>query len=99
MIQATAFHEQATQLDKLMVQDGVYTISEAFVKMANKRFTSIDNDYCIVFSKESKVEKCADDVDIQSNSYNFTGLEDINDIVQSKKQNRFESLINSKESQ
>ena len=52
--------------------------------MANKRFTSIDNDYCIVFSKESKVEKCAGDVDIQSNSYNFTSLEDINDIVQSK---------------
>ena len=52
------------------------------VKLANKRFTSIQNDYCLTFSHHSVVEKCEDDDGIQSVSFTFTGLDRIEELVQ-----------------
>ncbi len=62
----------------------MYTFANASVKMANKRFTSIDNDYCISFHKESKVEACEEDDDIKSVNFNFSSLSDIEQMVQSR---------------
>ena len=55
MIQGTAFNEAATVFDSILEQEGVYTFSNGLVKLANKRFTSIANDYCLTFSKDSMV--------------------------------------------
>ena len=64
MIQGTAFNEQALYMDKLLEIDCIYTFSNGLVKLANKRFTSIKNDYCLTFSKDSLCEKCAEDDEI-----------------------------------
>jgi replication factor A1 len=58
MIQGTAFNDQATFLDGLLELDGIFTFSGGYVKLANKRFTSIKNDYCLTFSQNSIVERC-----------------------------------------
>jgi len=34
------------------------------IKLANKRFTSIPNDFCITFGRDSTCEKCAEDEEI-----------------------------------
>ena len=81
MIQGTAFNDQAVYMDGILELDAIFTFSTGFVKLANKRFTSIKNDYCLTFSKDSICEKCADDEEIQSVSFTFTGLDRIEELV------------------
>jgi len=64
MIQATAFNECATAWDAIIETDSVYTFSNGQIKIANKRFTSITNDYCVTFGKDSQCEKCDEDEEI-----------------------------------
>ena len=64
MIQGTAFNEAAIKFDEIIEYDGVYTFNNGTVKLANKRFTSIKNDYCLTFSKDSICEQCAEDDEI-----------------------------------
>jgi hypothetical protein len=44
------------------------------VKVANKRFTSIKNDLCITFDKNSSVEEVEDDSQIQTQGYRLSLL-------------------------
>ena len=53
------------------------------MKLANKRFTSIKNDYCLTFSKDSVCEPCGEDDEIASVSFTFTSLDKIEELVQS----------------
>lgn len=64
MIQGTAFNDQALHMDNLLSVDSIYTFTNGLVKLANKRFSSIKNDYCLTFSKDSLCEKCAEDEEI-----------------------------------
>ena len=61
MIQATGFNETAQRLHDILEPDQVYTFSGGQIKLANKKFTSIKNDYCITFDNGTVIEKCADD--------------------------------------
>jgi ssDNA-binding replication factor A large subunit len=46
-------------------QEGkVYLFSNGTVKIANQKYTSIKNDYCIVFDRNSEIEEAADDAKI-----------------------------------
>ena len=53
------------------------------MKLANKRFTSIKNDYCLTFSRDSVCEPCGEDDEIASVSFTFTSLDKIEELVQS----------------
>ena len=55
MIQATAFGAVAEQLDGLIEPGKIYTFAGGQVKIANRKFTSIKNDYCLVLGLETKV--------------------------------------------
>jgi ssDNA-binding replication factor A large subunit len=48
-------------MEGMLVENKVYTFANGQVKMANKRYTSIQNDYSIVFDKNSTVELVQDD--------------------------------------
>lgn len=52
-IEGTFFNKAAEFFEHILKEDRVYLFSSGIVKMANKRFTSIRNDYCIVFEKNS----------------------------------------------
>lgn len=84
MIQGTAFNEAAENFDSMLSGEGVYTFANGMVKLANKRFTAIPNDHCLTFGKDSIVQQCAEDDEIESVSFTFTGLNQIEDILQSK---------------
>jgi ssDNA-binding replication factor A large subunit len=58
---ATFFNDQADNMEGMLVENKVYTFANGQVKMANKRYTSIQNDYSIVFDKNSTVELVQDD--------------------------------------
>ena len=82
-IQGTAFNETADSFEAKLQQDSVYTFSNGLVKLANKRFTSIKNDFCLTFSRDAICEPCEEDDEIKGTSFNFTPLESIRDLVQS----------------
>lgn len=52
-IEGTFFNEAADQFEPKIHENMVYLFSNGVVKMANKRFTSIKNDFCIVFEKNA----------------------------------------------
>lgn len=55
----------------------VYLFSNGVVKMANKRFTSIKNDFCIVFEKNAQIKQVHDDGSIAAQAFDFTDIRDI----------------------
>ena len=61
LIQATAFNEQADKFHAMLEPEQVYTFMNGSIKLANKKFTSIKNDYCLSFDYSTVVEKCPDD--------------------------------------
>ena len=64
--------------------DGVYTFQNGMVKLANKRFTSIPNDYCLTFGRNAHIERVEEDAEIQTISFAFTGLDKIAEFPQSR---------------
>ena len=52
------------------------------MKTANKKFTAIKNDYNLIFGYETNVEEAAEDRKINKSAFSFTGLTEIEKIVQ-----------------
>jgi replication factor A1 len=52
--------------------------------MANKRYTSVRNDFCIVFEKNSEISEAQDDGSISNQAFDFCSINDIQEIMQMK---------------
>ncbi|KHJ40021.1 replication factor-A protein 1 domain protein [Trichuris suis] len=63
-------------------QDRVYLIQGGTIKVANRQFTSIDNDYELTFSPETQVEPCFDEniCDLPEVSFHLTKIKEIGEI-------------------
>jgi hypothetical protein len=48
--------------------------------MANKKFTSIKNDFCIVFEKNASILEVEDDGSIATQAFEFCNLKSIQDV-------------------
>ena len=57
-------------------------MSNGNIKMANQKFTSIKNDYAIIFDQAAEIEKCEDDRDIEVQSFSFVSLQDVSEFAQ-----------------
>jgi replication factor A1 len=58
-------------------QDKVYTFANGYVKMANKKFSKVNNDYCVNFGNSAVIKLAADDGSINKKSFDFTSISDI----------------------
>ena len=52
--------------------------------MANQKFTSIKNDFCIVFDRNSEIKEVEDDDNISAVGFSFTTIDEINELEQMK---------------
>ena len=50
-IQCTFFKDAVDKFESMIQEGKVYLFSNGTVKIANQRFTSIKNDFCLVFDK------------------------------------------------
>ncbi|KFD51400.1 hypothetical protein M514_07805 [Trichuris suis] len=75
-IRATAFNAECDRLYP------VYLIQGGTIKVANRQFTSIDNDYELTFSPETQVEPCFDEniCDLPEVSFHLTKIKEIGEI-------------------
>lgn len=55
------FDEAASMFNNLIQEKKVYLFSNGQVKMSNKKFTSIKNDFCLFFEKTSSIKETEDD--------------------------------------
>lgn len=60
-IQGTFFKHMAKKWFPLIQEDKVYEVSCGQIKIANKKFTSITNDYCISFSDSTDFKEVKED--------------------------------------
>ena len=80
MIQGNFFNDAAEYWDETIKAGEVYSWAGGRVKVANRKFTSIDNDYCIYFSNTSAISRLEDDGQIQENGFFFRSIKDALDL-------------------
>ena len=56
MIQATFFKDACDKFDPMLIEGGIYLLSGGTVKMANMRFATVKNDFCLVFDKQAVIK-------------------------------------------
>lgn len=83
-IQATFFNDAADKFDKIIQENRVYLFSGGSIKIANKKFTSIKNDYCLNFDNNTEVVEVKDDPTIKKQGFSFSHCSDIKDFPNQK---------------
>ncbi|KAK2492948.1 hypothetical protein MC885_014553 [Smutsia gigantea] len=76
-IRATAFNEQADKFFPLIDVNKVYYFSKGTLKIANKQFTAVKNDYEMTFNNETSVMPCEDGHHLPTVQFDFTGISDL----------------------
>lgn len=80
-IQATCFNDVADKFYAIFEEDKVYIVAKGRIKVANKRYTHITNDYQIDLNQDSVVEEVGDDSSIQNMKYDFKPISALADLV------------------
>lgn len=73
------FNETAEKWFDKLSENKVYVFANGQVKMANKKFTSIKNDFCLTFGFETEIQEVNEDAGIQQNAFSFTRIDQIID--------------------
>ncbi|KAM5215481.1 replication protein A 70 kDa DNA-binding subunit [Hipposideros larvatus] len=76
-IRATAFNEQVDKFFPLIDVNKVYYFSKGTLKIANKQFSAVKNDYEMTFNNETNVMPCEDDHHVPTVKFDFTGIGDL----------------------
>jgi replication factor A1 len=77
-IRGTGFNEQCDALYELFQEGGVYYItSSCRVNMAKKQFTNLNNDYELMFERDTMVEKAEEQNGVPQVRFNFTNIVDL----------------------
>lgn len=70
-IRATMFNDAVDKFYETLRPGSVFYFSGGKVKMANRKFSSVDNDYEVSFDQYSEIVPAPEDNDIQQMHYNF----------------------------
>lgn len=81
MIQATLFNKEVDAWAEMLVEDEVHTFAGGQVKLANKRYSSIKNDYCITFDSSTIIKKVNNDAQISKEGFQFTSISSLSDLA------------------
>ncbi|KAI4091929.1 MAG: hypothetical protein LQ344_003747 [Seirophora lacunosa] len=80
-IRGTGFNDQCDALYELFQEGGVYYItSPCRVQMAKKQFTNLNNDYELMFERDTMVEKAEEQNGVPQIRFNFTSIGDLQSV-------------------
>lgn len=80
-IRATGFNDQVDSLYELFEEGQVYYISKCRVNMAKRQFSNINNDYELMFERDTEVERCTDtDDSVPQVRFSFTQFADLENV-------------------
>lgn len=84
-IQATMFNEAARKFFDVFEMGKVYYISKGTLKVANKQFTTVQNDYEMTLNENSQVEEAVNEAAfIPETQFNFVPIDQLGPYVQQK---------------
>lgn len=70
-IRATMFNDAVDKFYEMLRPNNVFYFSGGKVKMANRKFSSVDNDYEVTFDQHSEISPAPEDSSISQMHYNF----------------------------
>lgn len=76
-IRATFFKDACEKWFPILEEQQVYTFSGGRLKVGDRKFSTIKNDYELTFDANSEIRPVANDSDIKTMSYNFVKIADI----------------------
>ncbi|XP_069568456.1 replication protein A 70 kDa DNA-binding subunit [Brachyistius frenatus] len=76
-IRVTGFNQEVEKFYSLIEAGKVYYISKASLKIANKQYTSVKNDYEMTLNGESSIIPCDDSGDVPMVQCNFVSIGDL----------------------
>ncbi|XP_068126178.1 replication protein A 70 kDa DNA-binding subunit [Hyperolius riggenbachi] len=76
-IRATAFNEQADKFFTLIEVNKVYYFSKGTLKIANKQYTAVKNDYEMTFNSETSVIPCEDSSEVPTVQFDFVPISEL----------------------
>ncbi|XP_053552909.1 replication protein A 70 kDa DNA-binding subunit-like, partial [Bombina bombina] len=76
-IRATGFNEQVDKFYSLIEVNKVYYFSKGTLKIANKQYTSVKNDYEMTFNGETSVIPCDDSSDVPTVQFEFVPISEL----------------------
>ncbi|CAI2359014.1 unnamed protein product [Moneuplotes crassus] len=76
-ILATFFNDAVDQFDHMLLENHVYVFTCGTVKIANKRFTSIKNDFSLIFDISSQIQRVEEDEKIGKQGFHFFNIRQI----------------------
>ncbi|GAA99937.1 uncharacterized protein L969DRAFT_86148 [Mixia osmundae IAM 14324] len=77
-IRATGFNDAVDNLFNVFEEGKVYYVSKARVNISkNKQYNPTNNEYEIMFERDTQVELCTDTTDLPQVKYNFVNLSDL----------------------
>lgn len=76
-IKITAFNSEADMFFPLVEQDKVYCISKATIKMANKKFSTLKNDYEMSVHANTTIVPCEDSEGVPAMHYDLVPIADL----------------------
>lgn len=80
-IKATGFNDQCDMLYELFQEGAVYYISSPCkVNLAKKQYSTLPNDYELMFERDTVVERANDQENVPQVRYNFTTINDLQNV-------------------
>ncbi|KAL9630904.1 MAG: hypothetical protein Q9164_006180 [Protoblastenia rupestris] len=80
-IRGTGFNDQCDALYDIFQESGVYYItSPCRVNMAKKQFSNLNNDYELMFERDTVVEKAEEQNGVPQVRFNFTNIADLQTV-------------------
>lgn len=76
-IEGTFFKKSAEKFAPLITENKVYLFSDGNIKLANKKYTSVMNDFAITFEEHARISEAKDDNSITHVAFNFSSIERI----------------------
>lgn len=68
----------------MLQENNVYLFSNGSIKIANQKFSSIKNDHCITFDKNSQIVPVGNDENIKTQGFCFVTIQTINEFEQTR---------------
>jgi len=79
-IRATGFNDIVDKYYDMLEQGKVYYFTKGSLKTANKKFTSLKNDYEMSLNSDTIIEPCMEECDLPTVQYEFRPIKDIEQV-------------------
>ncbi|CAE7408516.1 RPA1C, partial [Symbiodinium microadriaticum] len=76
-IRATFFKDACEKWFPQLEEQKVYTFSGGRLKVGDRKYSTMRNEYELTFDANSEIQHCADDNDIKTMNYNFMKISDL----------------------